>query len=56
MEATEIYWYTIYCELSKHYEIHLYNPSQVSGLGFAAVNIRGAKTDKIDAKTIAGML
>ena len=54
MEATGIYWYTIYCELSKHYEIHLYNPSQVRG--FAAVNVRGAKTDKIDAKTIAGML
>ena len=46
MEATGIYWYTIYCELSKHYEIHLYNSSQV----------RGSKTDKIDAKTIAGML
>jgi len=54
MEATGIYWYSIYCKLSKHYEIHLYNPSQVKG--FAAVNVRGAKTDKIDAKTIAGML
>jgi len=54
MEATGIYWYTIYRELSKHYEIHLFNPSQIRG--FAAVNIRGAKTDKIDAKTIAGML
>ena len=54
MEATGIYWYTIYCELSKYYEIHLFNPSQVRG--FAAVNVRGAKTDKIDAKTIAGML
>jgi transposase len=54
MEATGIYWYNIYCELSKHYEIHLYNPSQVKG--FAAVNVRGAKTDKIDAKTIARML
>lgn len=54
MEATGIYWYTIYCELSKHYEIHLFNPSQIRG--FAAVNVRGAKTDKIDAKTIAGML
>jgi transposase len=54
MEATGIYWYNIYCGLSKHYEIHLYNPSQVKG--FAAVNVRGAKTDKIDAKTIAGML
>ena len=54
MEATGIYWYTIYCELSKYYEIFLFNPSQVRG--FAAVNIRGAKTDKIDAKTIAGML
>lgn len=54
MEATGIYWYTIYCELSKHYEIHLYNPSQVRG--FSAVKVRGAKTDKIDAKTIAGML
>jgi transposase len=54
MEATGIYWYNIYCKLSKHYEIHLYNPSQVKG--FAAVNIRGAKTDKIDAKTIARML
>ena len=54
MEATGIYWYTIYYELSKYYEIHLFNPSQVRG--FAAVNVRGAKTDKIDAKTIAGML
>lgn len=54
MEATGIYWYTIYCELSKYYEIHLFNPSQVRG--FAAVNVRGVKTDKIDAKTIAGML
>jgi transposase len=54
MEATGIYWYNIYCKLSKHYEIHLYNPSQVKG--FAAVNVRGAKTDKIDAKTIARML
>ena len=54
MEATGIYWYNIYRELSKHYEIHLFNPSQVRG--FAAVNIRGAKTDRIDAKTIAGML
>jgi transposase len=54
MEATGIYWYTIYCELSKHYEIRLYNPSQVRG--FAAVNVRGSKTDIIDAKTIAGML
>jgi len=54
MEATGIYWYTVYCELSKYYEIHLFNPSQVRG--FAAVNVRGAKTDKIDAKTIAGML
>ena len=47
MEATGIYWYTIYCELSKHYEIHLYNPSQVRG--FAAVNVRGSKTDKMRA-------
>ena len=54
MEATGIYWFTIYCELSKHYENHLYNPSQIRG--FSAVNVRGAKTDKIDAKTIAGML
>lgn len=54
MEATGIYWYTIYCDLSKYYEIHIFNPSQVRG--FAAVNVRGAKTDKIDAKTIAGML
>lgn len=54
MEATGIYWYNIYSELSKQYEIHVYNPSQVRG--FAAVNVRGAKTDKIDAKIIAGML
>jgi len=54
MEATGIYWYPIYCELSNYYEIHLYNPAQVRG--FAAVNVRGSKTDKIDAKTIAGML
>ena len=54
MEATGIYWYAIHSELSKHYKTHLYNPSQIRG--FAAVNVRGAKTDKIDAKTIAGML
>ncbi|HII00519.1 TPA: IS110 family transposase [Methanosarcinaceae archaeon] len=54
MEATGIYWCAIYSELSKHYEIHAYNPSQVRG--FAAVNVRGSKTDKIDAKTIAAIL
>lgn len=54
MEATGIYWYSVYFELSRDYEIHLYNPSQIRG--FAAVNIRGSKTDQIDAKTIARML
>jgi len=51
MEATGIYWCAIYSELSKHYEIHAYNPSQVRR--FAAVNVRGSK---IDAKTIAAIL
>lgn len=54
MEATGIYWIPVCCELSRYYEIHLYNPSQIRG--FAAVNIRGSKTDIIDAKTIAKML
>jgi transposase len=54
MGATEIYWYSVYCELSRYYEINLYNPSQIREFG--AVNIRGAKTDQIDAKTIARML
>ena len=54
IEATGIYWFPIYFELSNYYEIHVYNPSQVRG--FAAVNVRRSKTDKIDAKTIAGML
>jgi transposase len=54
MEATGIYWYSLFSELSKKYKIHIYNPSQISG--FASVNIRDSKTDKIDAKTIANML
>lgn len=54
MEATGIYWYSIYNALSDFYEVNLYNPSQIKG--FAMVNIRGTKTDKIDAKTIANML
>lgn len=54
MEATGIYWYSLFSELSKKYKIHVYNPSQISG--FASVNIRESKTDKIDAKTIANML
>jgi transposase len=54
MEATGIYWYPIYNALSDFYEMNLYNPSQIRG--FALVNIRGTKTDKVDAKTIANML
>lgn len=54
MEATGIYWYSIYNALSDFYQMNLYNPSQIRG--FALVNIRGTKTDKIDAKTIANML
>jgi transposase len=54
MEATGIYWYSLFSELSKRYKIHVYNPSQING--FASVNIRDSKTDKIDAKTIANML
>src|SRR3989337_583307 len=54
MEATGIYWYSLFSELSKKYKIHVYNPSQING--FASVNIRESKTDKIDAKTIATML
>ncbi len=54
MEATGIYWYSLYSALSKKYKIHVYNPSQITG--FASVNIRGSKNDKIDAKTIANML
>ncbi len=54
LEATGIYWYSLYTEISKDYDIHIYNPSQIRG--FASVNIRGSKTDKIDAKTIANML
>lgn len=54
IEATGIYWYSLFSELSKKYKIHVYNPSQISG--FASVNIRESKTDKIDAKTIANML
>lgn len=54
MEATGIYWYSLFSELSKKYKIHVYNPSQING--FASVNIRESKTDKIDAKTIANML
>jgi transposase len=54
MEATGIYWYQIYNALSDFYKVNLYNPSQIKG--FSLVNIRGTKTDKIDAKTIANML
>lgn len=54
IEATGIYWYSIYSEISKDFEINVYNPMQIHG--FASINIRGSKTDKIDAKTIANML
>ncbi len=54
LEATGIYWYSLYSEISRDYDINIYNPSQIRG--FASVNIRGSKTDKIDAKTIANML
>jgi transposase len=54
MEATGVFWYSLYSELSKYYDVHIYNPSQISG--FSAVNIRGSKTDKISARTIANML
>ncbi|MCX9073871.1 MAG: IS110 family transposase [Candidatus Methanoperedens sp.] len=54
LEATGIYWYSLYSEISRDYEVSICNPAQIRG--FASVNIRGSKTDKIDAKTIANML
>lgn len=54
IEATGIYWYSLYSELSKYYEIQVYNPSQISG--FRSVNIRVSHNDKIDSRTIANML
>jgi transposase len=54
IEATGIYWYSLYSELSKYYDIQVYNPSQISG--FRSVNIRVSHNDKIDSRTIANML
>ena len=54
LEATGIYWYSPYSELSKYYDIQVYNPSQING--FRSVNIRFSHNDKIDSKTIANML
>jgi transposase len=54
IEATGIYWYSLYSELSKYYDIQVYNPSQISG--FRSVNIRISHNDKIDSRTIANML
>ena len=54
IEATGIYWYSLYSELSKDHNIQVYNPSQISG--FRSVNIRGSHNDKIDSRTIANML
>jgi transposase len=54
IEATGIYWYSLYSELSGDHNIQVYNPSQISG--FRSVNIRGSHNDKIDSRTIANML
>jgi transposase len=54
IEATGIYWYPLYSELSRYYDIQVYNPSQISG--FRSVNIRNSHNDKIDSRTIANML
>jgi transposase len=54
LEATGIYWYSLFSKISEDHKISIYNPTQIHA--FANVNVRGSKTDKIDAKTIANML
>jgi transposase len=54
LEATGIYWYSLFSKISEDHKISIYNPVQIHA--FAKVNVRGSKTDKIDAKTIANML
>jgi transposase len=54
LEATGIYWYSLYSKISGDQKISIYNPTQIHA--FSKVNVRGSKTDKIDAKTIANML
>lgn len=54
LEATGIYWYSLFSKISDDHKISIYNPTQIHA--FAKVNVRGSKTDKIDAKTIANML
>lgn len=54
LEATGIYWYSLFSKISYDHNISIYNPTQIHA--FAKVNVRGSKTDKIDAKTIANML
>jgi transposase len=54
LEATGIYWYSLFSKISEDHKISIYNPMQIHA--FAKVNVRGSKTDKIDAKTIANML
>lgn len=54
LEATGIYWYSLFSKISEDHKISIYNPAQIHA--FAKVNVRGSKTDKIDAKTIANML
>lgn len=51
LEATGIYWYSLFSKISEDHKISIYNPVQIHA--FAKVNVRGYKTDKIDAKTIA---
>jgi len=48
LEATGIYWYSIFTKISGDHKISIYNPIQIHA--FAKVNVRGSKTDKIDAK------
>ena len=54
LEATGIYWYSLFSKISEDHKISIYNPVQIHA--FAKVNVRDSKTDKIDAKTIANML
>ena len=47
LEATGIYWYSLFSKISDDHKISIYNPTQIHA--FAKVNVRGSKTDKIDA-------
>lgn len=51
VESTGVYWYPIYNELSKNYDVRVYNPKQIRAFG--KTQIRATQTDRIDAKTIA---